>query len=198
MTSRRLSILFGSETGTAESVAVRIYRESKRYHFESRVCAMDAYPAEEIVGESLVVFVCSTTGQGDEPDNMRRFWKLLLRKKLTADTLAGMRFGVIGLGDSSYPKYNYVGKRLFRRLLQLGGEALLPLALGDDQHDLGPDAVVDPWIKELWMKALEICPMPEGIAPLPAYTRPQARYSASFEDVADLVKKVSISKEPAL
>ena len=54
--------------------------------------------------ETLVVFVCSTTGQGDEPENMRRFWKLLLRKKLTPETLAGMKFGVIALGDSSYPK----------------------------------------------------------------------------------------------
>ena len=105
MDSRRsLSILYGSETGTAESVAVRLYRESKRYHFHSRVCPMDAYPAAEIVQEELVVFVCSTTGQGDEPENMGRFWRLLLRKRLTADTLAGMKFGVIGLGDSSYPK----------------------------------------------------------------------------------------------
>ena len=30
-----------------------------------------------------------------------------------------------------------MGKKLHRRLLQLGGVALLPLALGDDQHDLG-------------------------------------------------------------
>ena len=101
---RSLSILYGSETGTAESIAVRLYRESKRYHFDSRVFPMDAYPAADIVNEELVVFVCSTTGQGDEPENMRRFWRLLLRKRLTADTLAGMKFGVIGLGDSSYPK----------------------------------------------------------------------------------------------
>ena len=50
MGSRRtLSILYGSETGTAESIAVRLYRESKRYHFDSRVFPMDAYPAAEIV-----------------------------------------------------------------------------------------------------------------------------------------------------
>ena len=46
---RPLSILYGSETGTAESIAVRLYRESKRYHFDSRVFPMDAYPAAEIV-----------------------------------------------------------------------------------------------------------------------------------------------------
>ena len=34
-------------------------------------------------------------------------------------------------------RYNYVGKKLYHRLVQLGGDALLPLALADDQHDLG-------------------------------------------------------------
>ena len=37
-------------------------------------------------------------------------------------------------------RFNYVGKKLYRRLVQLGGEAILPLALADDQHDLGYEA----------------------------------------------------------
>ena len=36
---------------------------------------------------------------------------------------------VLGLGDSSYKKYNFVAKKLFKRLLQLGASALVPLAL---------------------------------------------------------------------
>lgn len=35
------------------------------------------------------------------------------------------------------PRFNFVAKKLYRRLLQLGGSALLPLCLGDDQHELG-------------------------------------------------------------
>ena len=38
-----------------------------------------------------------------------------------------------------YLRYNFVAKRLHKRLLQLGAEPLLPLALADDQHDLGWD-----------------------------------------------------------
>ena len=34
-------------------------------------------------------------------------------------------------------RYNFVAKKLYRRLLQLGASPLVPLALGDDQHDLG-------------------------------------------------------------
>lgn len=37
---------------------------------------------------------------------MRRFWRFLLRKSLPPDSLAGLRFGVFGLGDSGYPQYN--------------------------------------------------------------------------------------------
>lgn len=60
------------------------------------------------------------------------------------------RFGVLGLGDSSYVKFNHVAKKLFRRLEGLGGRSLCKLGLADDQHDLGADAVVDPWITDLW------------------------------------------------
>lgn len=34
-------------------------------------------------------------------------------------------------------RFNFVAKKLHRRLLQLGGSALLPVCLGDDQHELG-------------------------------------------------------------
>ncbi|KAK2120795.1 hypothetical protein P7K49_002181 [Saguinus oedipus] len=34
-------------------------------------------------------------------------------------------------------RFNFVAKKLHRRLLQLGGSALLPACLGDDQHELG-------------------------------------------------------------
>lgn len=40
------------------------------------------------------------TVQGETPDNMKRFWRLLLRKSLPADALGGMHHAVFGLGDS--------------------------------------------------------------------------------------------------
>ncbi len=59
-------------------------------------------------------------GQGDEPDNMHKFWRFLLRKTLPADSLVAMQYGVFGLGDSSYAKYNFAAKKLAKRLTQLG------------------------------------------------------------------------------
>ena len=40
---RRLTVLFGSQTGTAEDVAARVGREGRRRRFQTVVAAMDDY-----------------------------------------------------------------------------------------------------------------------------------------------------------
>lgn len=34
-------------------------------------------------------------------------------------------------------RFNFVAKKLHKRFVQLGANMLLPVALADDQHDLG-------------------------------------------------------------
>ncbi|XP_006062609.1 NADPH-dependent diflavin oxidoreductase 1 isoform X2 [Bubalus bubalis] len=137
MPSARLLVLFGSQTGTAQDVSERLGREARRRQLSCRVEALDSYPVVNLINEPLVIFVCATTGQGDPPDNMKNFWRFIFRRSLPSTALCQMDFAVLGLGDSSYAKFNFVAKKLHRRLLQLGGSALLPMCLGDDQHELG-------------------------------------------------------------
>ena len=47
--------------------------------------------------------------------------------------------------------------------MQLVGKPLLHLGHEDDQHDLGADAVVDPWIFDLWSKLSDLYPLPKGV-----------------------------------
>ncbi|XP_038637546.1 NADPH-dependent diflavin oxidoreductase 1 isoform X2 [Scyliorhinus canicula] len=137
MVERKLLVLFGSQSGTAQDVAERIGREGVRRHFKCRVVPLDSYAIADLIQEPLVVFVCSTTGQGEPPDNMKKFWRFIFRRDLPATSLSLMDCAVLGLGDSSYPKFNFVAKKLGKRLIQLGANGLLPVGLGDDQHDLG-------------------------------------------------------------
>lgn len=85
----------------------------------------------------LVIISISTTGQGDLPRNAQRFKKRLLRKSLPPTLLSLVRFGIFGLGDSSYPNFNFAALKLSKRLAQLGAEELLPLAEADEQHPEG-------------------------------------------------------------
>lgn len=127
--NRQLTILYGSQTGCAQDLAEKLYRESKQWHFGGPVQSLDAYDVRRLVDEQFVVFVCSTQGQGNEPDNMHSFWRFLLRKSLPADSLCGVHFAVLGLGDSGYAKFNFVAKRLAKRLQQLGAVAILPTGI---------------------------------------------------------------------
>ncbi|XP_045467260.1 NADPH-dependent diflavin oxidoreductase 1 [Harmonia axyridis] len=160
-----LTILYGSQTGNAQDIAERIWRESKRYYFKSLVKSLDDYEISKLSVDECVIFICSTTGQGEVPDNMKKFWRFILRKNLPAGILDHLKYAVLGLGDSSYVKFNFTAKKLFKRLQQLGGVPFVPIGLGDDQHDLGYDAVTDPWIENLWKQLLTLYPLPENVKP---------------------------------
>ncbi|XP_066466654.1 NADPH-dependent diflavin oxidoreductase 1 isoform X1 [Tiliqua scincoides] len=190
MAVQKILLLFGSQTGTAQDTAERIGREAKRRHFQCRVEALDSYSVANLIHEPLVVFVCATTGQGDPPDNMKNFWRFLFRKNLPTTSLCQMDYAVVGLGDSSYPKFNFIAKKLHKRLLQLGGNPLMPTVLGDDQHDLGPDAVIDPWLLELWRKVLALYPLPSGLRVITPDVALPPRFMFQFldEDSGNLSK----------
>ncbi|KNC96604.1 uncharacterized protein SPPG_08188 [Spizellomyces punctatus DAOM BR117] len=190
---RNLLILYGTETGTAQDVAERIAREGRRRHFRTRVFAMDEYDKSNLVSESLVVFVCSTTGQGGQPANMTKFWRFLLRKSHSPTVLSHMKFGVFGLGDSSYIKFNFPAKKLHKRLLQLGAQALVPRGDGDDQHYLGVDGALDPWLEDLWKTLMDIYPLPNGMEIVSADVLPEATFAVRFLEDGEQVSALDLA-----
>ncbi|KAI9316606.1 hypothetical protein BX666DRAFT_2019230 [Dichotomocladium elegans] len=139
--NRDLLILFGSETGCAEDVAERIGRQARRRRFRARVLAMDNYD--------------------------KKFWRFLLRKNLPHDILSNLECAVFGLGDSSYAKFNYPAKKLYKRLQQLGAKMIYIRGDGDDQHYLGLDGGLDPWLSAIWERIMEKYPLPDGVGVIP-------------------------------
>ncbi|XP_019861809.1 PREDICTED: NADPH-dependent diflavin oxidoreductase 1-like [Amphimedon queenslandica] len=195
-----LLVLYGSQTGTAQDVAERIEREGRRRRFHVQIYALDEYDKSGLINTPVCVFVCATTGQGDPPDNMKQFWRFLLRRNLPADSLLHLQTAVVGLGDSSYLKFNFIAKKLYRRLGQLGASFLLPPVYGDDQHDLGPDAVIDPWLVDLWTKLDTLYPLPPGLSVLPYKERLPSRFNinAYSAPVSNTALKPPSQAMPAL
>ncbi|KAJ0986265.1 hypothetical protein J5N97_004621 [Dioscorea zingiberensis] len=111
---------------------------------------MDAFDADCLPLELIVIFVVSTTGQGDVPDSMKEFWKFLLRRNLGHQWLHELHYAVLGLGDSGYQKYNFTAKKIDKRLLDLGATPIIEKGLGDDQHRSGYEGALDPWLSSLW------------------------------------------------
>ncbi|PON93484.1 Flavodoxin-like [Trema orientale] len=133
----KLLILYASQTGNALDAAEQVAREADRRGCSVRLLSLDEYDAVALPHETAVVFVVSTTCQGDTPDSMKGFWKYLLQRNLSQNWLEGVHYAVFGLGDSGYQKFNFVAKKLDRRLSDLGAVAIVERGLGDDQHPSG-------------------------------------------------------------
>ncbi|KAL6136748.1 hypothetical protein ACLB2K_062043 [Fragaria x ananassa] len=161
---KKLLILYATETGNALDAAERIGREAERRGCSVRLLSLDQYDASCLPQEGAVIFVVSTTGQGDTPDSMKGFWKYLLQRNLSRQWLQGLYYAVFGLGDSGYQKFNFVAKKLDRRLLDLGATPIVERGLGDDQHPSGYEAALDPWMASLWkmLNAIDSSYFPSG------------------------------------
>nr|XP_048327531.1 NADPH-dependent diflavin oxidoreductase 1 isoform X2 [Ziziphus jujuba var. spinosa] len=104
---------------------------------------------------------------------MKGFWKYLLQRNLGQHWLEGVHYAVFGLGDSGYQKFNFVAKKLDRRLSDLGATAIVERALGDDQHPSGYEAALDPWMTSLWNMLNKVNPnlFPNGPGFLISYEK---------------------------
>lgn len=145
-----VTILYGSETGNAQDFAHYLARKLRYCSLRPTVAALDDYDFKKLVTETrFLIVLCSTTGQGEVPRNSMKFMKFLLRRKLPSDLLSHVKFTTFGLGDSSYPKFNYAIKKIHTRLLQLGCEELSPRCESDEMSPEGIDGYFAEWVESL-------------------------------------------------
>ena len=135
----RLTILYGSQTGQARRVASQLSTNAENAGLSVRLVRADAYPQRELSRETHLLVVMSTQGDAEPPDDARGLVEFLLGKR--APKLPGLRYAVLGLGDSSYPDFCAIGRQLDARLAELGGTRFAPLG----EADVDVDAVAAPW-----------------------------------------------------
>ena len=119
-----LSILFGSQTGNAEALAKRAANEARKLGFAPAVHDLASYAAEGLLSERRLLVIASTYGDGDPPDSAKPFWERI--RNGTAPTITDLKYAVLALGDSSYPKFCAFGKAVDERLEAMGGKRAHP------------------------------------------------------------------------
>ncbi|EGX92760.1 sulfite reductase flavoprotein alpha-component [Cordyceps militaris CM01] len=164
---RTVLVLYGSETGNAQEIAEELGRTCQRLHFQSTVDEMNAVTLPTLLQNELVIFVISTTGQGDMPHNSTLFWKRLLQRRLPAGCLARLQYTCFGLGDSTYVKFNWAARKLLRRLDQLGASTFYDAFEADEQFPDGIDGSFARWSEGLSKHLLDKHPHPQGLEPIP-------------------------------
>ncbi|MCQ9617793.1 assimilatory sulfite reductase (NADPH) flavoprotein subunit [Paenalcaligenes niemegkensis] len=137
--SRPATILFGSQTGNAERIATEFHEQCQQAGLNVRLVRADRYATRELKDEELLFIVISTQGEGDPPDDSVGFVEFLAGRR--APKLENLNFGILGLGDSSYPLFCGIAETIEKRLVELGAKKLLASGLAD----LDIETVASPW-----------------------------------------------------
>lgn len=120
--TRLLTVLFGSESGNSKALAKSLAEAAKAKGIEARVADMADYKTRNLKDEQDLLVITSTHGEGDAPQTAVGFFEFLESRK--APKLPQLRFAVLALGDSTYERYCEAGKRVDRRLEELGGQRI--------------------------------------------------------------------------
>ena len=130
---RSLIILFGSQSGNAEELAAKIAKQASGYGLESDVADMDGFDLSSLSGKHRVLIVCSTWGEGEQPDNAEELW--IKASSAQGGLLDGVNFSVLALGDTSYELFCESGKEWDKRFEELGGIRLVDRVDCDVDYD---------------------------------------------------------------
>jgi len=144
-----LTLLYGSQTGNAETLAETLAERAKSRGLQVHCYDMDEYPVRQLKKEQRLAIITSTHGEGDPPDNAMELYEFLGSRK--APKLADTHYAVLALGDSSYEHFCQTGKDFDQKLQALGAQPLLARV----DCDVDYDQPSEQWMQQLLDKLSE-------------------------------------------
>ena len=157
-----LTILFGSQTGTAEGLAKKAAKEAGKRGFAATVLDMAQTDAAKLAAEKNLLVIVSTYGDGEPPDTAKALHTALQLSAFSSppsapsSQLSALRYSVCALGDTNYTQFCKCGADFDAFLEKLGSTRIAPRM----DCDLDYEEKFTAWLNTA-LSALGSSPTPE-------------------------------------
>lgn len=128
----RITIAYGTETGSAKKLATHFAATAKKQGVPVKLVGLDQYRLGDLPREEYFLTVVSTHGEGEPPAAARKFYDHI---HANGFKLQNFKYGVLALGDTSYPLFCKAGEDVDAQLNKLGGERLVDLKKCDTDYE---------------------------------------------------------------
>lgn len=152
VTGERVTVLYGSDTGTSEIVAKNFQMEMKSRGMKAKCMSFNDISVQDLADSKKILAIIATAGQGEMPKSAVKFWEEMQPFLETApkDFLAETEYAVFGMGDSSYVFFNEAAKKFDDAFEALGATRIQPMGQGDDQHPARYDTELEEWTPDFY------------------------------------------------
>lgn len=153
-----LLIAFASQTGTAAQLAAQSASSLANAGMRVQLAELGELDGAMLARRRRVLFIVSTTGEGDAPDSAASFVARCMREP---QALASLEYGLLGLGDRDYANFCGFARQLEHWLHQSGAQPWFDAVDVDNN---------DPAALRHWQHHLALV---SGAADMPDWERPE-------------------------
>lgn len=154
---RKLTVLFGTESGNSEELAEQVFKVAKKKGFKASIANMSETKITDLKDAGILLVVVSTWGDGEPPEAAEEFHQAFMA---SSESLSGVGFSVCALGDTSYDQFCQTGKEFDSQLEKLGATRLADRA----DCDVDFDETFKAWADDVWAKLGDASSTTEGAA----------------------------------
>jgi len=122
MSDKKILILYGTETGNSELLAMDAEKLANDLEFDVTVNGMDEITLSDIQDNGNVLIVCSTWGDGEQPDNAIDLYESVVDSEDAS--MSGVGFAVLALGDTAFDLFCEAGIQWDNILQEKGGNRI--------------------------------------------------------------------------
>jgi sulfite reductase (NADPH) flavoprotein alpha-component len=128
----KITIAYGTETGNSKKLATAFAAKAKQAKIQAKIIALEQYKLPDLLKEEWLVAIISTHGEGEPPTAAKKFYDHIHQNDLS---LSQLKYGVLALGDTSYPLFCKAGEDIDQQLKKLGATPIIPIQKLDTDYD---------------------------------------------------------------